>query len=143
VVADYNNEQILSTTALPHYRSIGGASATLASQQFFFPPVGITSTDSADPFGSRFTAGNYTGGMLRLGNEIDGAEGSGQLAFENITGECYSKSHPLVVRKARAFLINQAERDAKQTNVGGAAAVKLTCTWTDGRGGEYPLSTEW
>jgi hypothetical protein len=130
----YNTEQILSTTHFRIYRSIGGDSAVLATQQFaarvtvylIMRAIGALSP-ATTPAGAEGWATTLIG------------EDQGDWLTENLTGGCYRK----VIRWSfeRQGLYQPSGTATPNNNEGAPEAIDVYID--DGRGGEYGYQPNW
>jgi hypothetical protein len=130
----YNNEQVLSTTHFRIYRSIGGDSVVLATQQFaarvavYLIMRAIGSLSSITPPAD---ARNWE-------SALEGAD-QGDWLTENLTGGCYRK----VIRWSfeRQGLYQPSGTATPNNNEGAPEAIDVYID--DGRGGEYGYQPNW
>ena len=130
----YNNEQILSTTMFRIYRSIGGASADLATRQFasrmtiyLILKAISTLTPATNP-----TSGEIFAGVLQTADADD-------WTSENITGGAYRKVIRWAFEQQGAF--QRAGTATPNNNIGDPPTVDVYID--DGRAGEYQYQPVW
>jgi hypothetical protein len=130
----YNNEQVLSTTHFRIYRSIGGDSAVLASQQFaarmtvylIMRAIGTLSA-TAPPADA-----------LSWATSLEG-EDKGDWLTENVTGGCYKKVIHWSFEKQGLYQPSGAA--TPNNNEGAPPAIDVYVD--DGRHGEYGYQPNW
>jgi zinc metalloprotease ZmpB len=130
----YNNEQVLSTTHFRIYRSIGGDSAVLATQQFaarmtvYLIMRAIGSLSSLAP----------PADASAWETALEGAD-KGDWLTENVTGGCYKKVIRWSFEKQGLY---QPSGTATPNNNEGAPP-PIDVYIDDGRGGEYGYQPNW
>ena len=130
----YNTEQVLSTTHFRIYRSIGGDSAVLATQQFAARVTVyliMRAIGSLSHLAPPLNAGDWEG-------SLEGAD-QGDWLTENLTGGCYRK----VIRWSfeRQGLYQPSGTATPNNNEGAPPAIDVYID--DGRGGEYGYQPNW